>query len=577
MLGLKKLDYPDFGEAETDKDISLQSSALPDFHPTGQQQSIIAKALQLNLPVLHLEGPPGTGKSTLSALAANAILKTSEDARILVCAPSHKAADHVGTLLHRIQEGGDSPIRVLRIYSPTYEEIQATSAVPYALHNLAMVEDPSYPEEIKELQSSIRQRQESLKEVEFVDIESGAEQTAIFQEACKNFSEMEQEQDRLYGLFIDFYKPNVIVTTCMGTGDQRLQDAGLPFSHVFLDEVGQALLPEAIFAISRQSLEGAKQVFLVGDRHQLPPVVLSTGAVGVLLETCLPASLEEGKILVRIRLIWQFRMHPAILEFPNGMTYNNELKSAITAAARNLLCDLFPFPKHGYPRVFCTLVGDEDHPPGHVSRRNALEAEWVVKIYRFLLAQGLDPAQIAILTFYDAQRQYIIVLLHRAGLPSSINGKPVVANVDNFQGQERDVIILSCVRSTSKGNWSQTVGFLAKYNRPNVAITRAKCGLIVLGNPFQLMIDPYWRKFILSFVSVETLIHDTAAWFNKFTTSAVESWYNDAGYIRFPEPTAQQALVDKLDRAAPGWREGDEVVDEYVGEEEGPAMAMETW
>ncbi len=94
---------------------------------------------------------------------------------------------------------------------------------------------------------------------------------------------------------------------------------------MIVDEVGQALLPEVLFAINQLSLEGAQQVFLVGDRHQLPPVVLSTGVVGELLETCLPAALELAKILVRIRLIWQFRMHSGILEFPNFWTYNNEL------------------------------------------------------------------------------------------------------------------------------------------------------------------------------------------------------------------------------------------------------------
>ncbi len=123
-----------------------------------------------------------------------------------------------------------------------------------------------------------------------------------------------------------------------------------------------------------------------------------------------------------------------------------------------------------------------------------------MKIYQYLLEKvGLTPAQVVMLVMYECQRQYIVSLLQQEGLPVQANTICVVANVDSFQGQEWEVVILSCVCSSSGNQLPTTVGFLSKPNHPNVAITRARSGLIVLGNPYALMVDSFWRYFLLLF------------------------------------------------------------------------------
>ncbi len=169
----------------------------------------------------------------------------------------------------------------------------------------------------------------------------------------------------------------------------------------------------------------------------------------------------------------------------------------------------------------------------------------------------------AILTFYEAQRLYFLYLFRQNGLPSVVNGKIVINNVDGFQGQGREVIILSCVRSTIDGAVPNSIGFLSKPNRPNVAITRAKSGLIVVGNPHVLRMNTYWRDFISSFTSTETMVYDTPTWLDKYTKSPPETWYNENGYIEFPEPTAQEALICEIEESLPGY-EDQVVVDEYM-------------
>ncbi len=500
----------------------------------------------------------------MAALGVKAILEQKPNAKILVCAPSNKAADHLGRLIYQIQQADEVPMRLVRVYSASYEEIRMTREMPYALHNLVMTENTEATQGIQELQDSIRRAEQEMLDLSFQGIESGAERTAIFQEACKLTDQISNEKHAIQTQFLRVYEPNVVVTTCMGSGDNRLHAAGIGFTHVLVDEVGQAHLPEALFAVNWLSWQEATQVFLVGDRHQLPPIVLATGEVGEFLETCLPAALEDAQVVKRVRLKMNYQMDPALLKLPNEYTYNNELKLMVRSEDRRLLYGRFPFPWKGHPRMFCCLTGEEDQPRGHVSRRNKVEAQWAGKIFKFLLKQGLMPAQIVILVFYESQRQYMLHIMKEEKLPIDDNGIMMVANVDAFQGQEREVVILSCVRSSRGGQLPATVGFLSKPNRPNVAITRARSGLIILGNPHALMIDRFWRTLLYSFVDVDTMVYDTEAWFNKFENKPAELWYDDEDYLDYPEPVAREHMFCELDDACPTQGDGDEVIDEYV-------------
>ncbi len=566
LLSQEQSKFPMLDVDPDESPVVLGSPAFPNFTATDQQQKIITNVLVNEHPVVLLEGPPGTGKSTLAALAVNAILNLQPDARILVCSPSHKAADNIGDLIYRIQQAGGSPIRAVRMYAPNYEETHATTNIPYALHSLALEENPTYPAQIHQLQMELKGHLDDLSAVR-MDMPSQAERQAVLKMAQTTLKESEDVEDQLQLAVLAHVNPNVMITTCYGTGDERLQKAKFGFSHIIIDEAGQATTPEALFAIDRLDLQKAAQVFLVGDRHQLPPVVLSTGVAGGILESCLPATLEKAQAVDRIRLTESFRMHPAILHWPNYATYDMELVTRVTEADRALLLDKFPFPWRNHPQVFCVVRGEEDQPPGHVSRRNEDEVTLIVKIVRFLLNRGISTNQYAILTFYEAQRRLILQRLQENGLPTrTLTGGLVVANVDAFQGQEREIIILSCVRSHRGKKLPKSVGFLGKPNRPNVALTRARSGLIVVGNPEALSVNAYWHACLYGFAMNITVIHDPDTWLDRYMEEPATDWYDDHGFLKYGEPHANDALIDHLegdDRDDEHW----EVVDEIVGED----------
>ncbi len=304
---MEALDYPDFDGDLPFSSIVVGSEAFPNFQANPQQKGIIIRSLVDELPVVHVEGPPGTGKSTMASLAVKAILQQIGSAKILVCAPSNKAADHLSRLLYRIQQAEEVPMRMIHLYYFGYEDLQSITEVPYALHNLAMAGNFG-SEELEELQERIRAGQEELEQIQFGELDSGAEKTAIFKNGCDLNEQIAKDRAALYQSFLQVYDPNIVVATCMGTGDDQLQTSHMEFTHVLVDEVGQAHVPEAIFAISHLSWQNAGQVFLVGDRHQLPPVVLSAGEVGNHLETCLPAALEDVKVFKRVRLRVNYRI-----------------------------------------------------------------------------------------------------------------------------------------------------------------------------------------------------------------------------------------------------------------------------
>ncbi len=130
---------------------------------------------------------------------------------------------------------------------------------------------------------------------------------------------------------------------------------------------------------------------------------------------------------------------------------------------------------------------------------------------------------------YEGQRKLLRRKLRRKGYQLGTGrNHTLVANVDSFQGQEREVIILSCVRSVTKGNqMPNDLGFLQLENRPNVAITRARSGLIIVGNCDVLMVDPYWRALVISYVDQDLVICNTDQWLQRFTEMPPEEWYNE--------------------------------------------------
>jgi regulator of nonsense transcripts 1 len=254
------------------------------------------------------------------------------------------------------------------------------------------------------------------------------------------------------------------------------------FKHVLIDEATQATEPECLIPL----VLGAKQVILIGDHCQLGPVVQSkTAAKHGFGQSMFERMVKMG--IRPLRLEVQYRMHPALSEFPSRKFYDGCLQNGVTLAERQVGHLNFPWPRNDMPLFFYHSTGVEEISGSGTSYLNRAEAVNIERIVTQFLTCGLKGSQIGIITPYEGQRAHIQSLLSRQ---SSMYGEIEVASVDAFQGREKDFIILSCVRSNSQGG----LGFLHDPKRLNVALTRAKFGLVICGNAITISRSSGVRK-----------------------------------------------------------------------------------
>lgn len=296
---------------------------------------------------------------------------------------------------------------------------------------------------------------------------------------------------------------DVICCTCVGAGDPRLKN--FRFRQVVIDEATQAIEAEALIPLTM----GAKQIVFVGDHCQLGPVVMCKTAA----KSGLTQSLFERLVLIGLRpnrLQVQYRMHPILSEFPSNMFYEGSLQNGVTELDRQLRHmsgyagkDEFPWPNKSKPMFFWSVAGMEEISASGTSYLNRTEASYVEKIVTHLLKMGVDSSQIGVITPYDGQKKYVQEHMRRSGsLAASVYENIEVNSVDAFQGREKEIMLVSCVRSSE----SQGIGFLSDPRRLNVALTRARVGLVLLGNPRVLSKNPLWAALLLHFKEHETLV-----------------------------------------------------------------------
>lgn len=228
------------------------------------------------------------------------------------------------------------------------------------------------------------------------------------------------------------------------------------------------------------------------------PVVMCKAAA----KAGLTQSMFERLVLIGIRPIRlqvQYRMHPILSEFPSNMFYEGSLQNGVTESDRQLRHmpgykgkDDFPWPIKSKPMFFWNVAGMEEISPSGTSYLNRTEASYVEKIVTHLIKMGVDSSQIGVITPYDGQKKYVGEHMRRAGsLAASVYEEIEVNSVDAFQGREKEIILVSCVRSSE----SQGIGFLADPRRLNVALTRARLGLVLLGNARVLSKNPVSRIY----------------------------------------------------------------------------------
>ncbi|XP_008942255.1 PREDICTED: putative helicase MOV-10, partial [Merops nubicus] len=322
----------------------------------------------------------------------------------------------------------------------------------------------------------------------------------------------------------------VLITTLVTAG--RLVSASFPpgfFSHVFIDECGQAVEPESVVAIAglltamdQETNPNGGQLVLAGDPQQLGPVRRSPLA----MEHGLGTSLLERLMLHNplyakgsggynpqfvTKLLWNYRWgqsHEAILRIPNELFYDSELKACESQEldVRSLYCTWEELPKKGFPIIFHGVCGEDQREAKSPSFFNTAEIEVLVYYLKKLLqTQGkrgcprVSPKEIGIISPYRKQVEKIrkaITSLDPVLRALQDISLLKVGSVEEFQGQERRIILISTVRSCSeylKLDETFKLGFLKNPKRLNVAITRAKALLIVVGNPAVLSKDHHWQ------------------------------------------------------------------------------------
>jgi predicted DNA helicase len=287
----------------------------------------------------------------------------------------------------------------------------------------------------------------------------------------------------------------IVCATSTGLDDEVLH--GRIFDWCIMDEASQSAEPAAWIP-----LQYANRLVLAGDHFQLPPTVISTEAAKEGFDISLMERLLSavGTKISR-RLTMQYRMHNDIMSFSSDVFYENSLQADETVRSA-LLVDLRASrvtvsPLTACPVDFIDTAGasyDEEQEPNGDSRFNPLEAELVVKKVNALTEAGVHPSMIAVISPYSAQVRLLREMLYAKGGMSGIE----IDSVDGFQGREKEAVIVSLVRSNRKGE----VGFLADTRRMNVALTRARRKLIVIGDSATITSHGFYKRMVEYFESI---------------------------------------------------------------------------
>ena len=380
-----------------------------------------------------------------------------------MCAPSNVAVDHLTQKIHM------TGLKVIRVTSKARESLESSVSF-LALH-------------------------EQLKSYDvdptFTKLVARKEVGQLSSSEEKKFRQLKRKYEREL-----LEAADVVCCTCTGAGDPRLSRQ--TFRYVLVDEATQACEPEALIPLVR----GAMQAVLVGDHQQLGPVIMNTKAA----KAGLSQSMFERLINLSfrpMRLQVQYRMHPCLSAFPSNMFYEGSLQNGVTMQERIKPNVDFPWPVPSTPMMFHGCFGNEEISASGTSYLNVTEASFVEKCVTRFLKAGVNPSQIGIITPYEGQRSYIVHHMQFNGaLKKDLYKEIEVASVDAFQGREKDYIIVTCVRS----NEHLGIGFLTNAKRLNVALTRAKYGLVVVGNPKVLAKHTLWYQLIMNFKDMNCLV-----------------------------------------------------------------------
>ena len=467
---------------------SFEPMKFPWLNPT-QERAVNEVLWAKDVAIVH--GPPGTGKTTTLVEAINETLM--RESQVLVCAQSNMAVDWISEKLV------DRGINVLRIGNPT----RVNDKMLGFTYERRFESHPDYPQ-LWAIRKAIRELRKNRK---------------------KGSENYHQKMDRLKSRAAEieirinselFGEARVIACTLVGSAHRLLE--GMKFGTLFIDEAAQALEAACWIPMRR-----ASRVILAGDHCQLPPTVKSIAALRAGLGKTLMERIAENKPEVVTLLKIQYRMNDEIMRFSSDWFYGGKVESAPQIKYRSVLDYDHPITwiDTSNEENQITIEG-EDAPEDSASASSSVSAanqnsdlnfkeqfvgesfgrinkaeaeltlltlaEYFTKIGKQrVLEERID---VGIISPYRAQVQYLKKLIKKYEFFKPYRRLISVNTVDGFQGQERDVILISLVRSNDEGQ----IGFLKDLRRMNVAMTRARMKLIILGNKDTMTKHPFYKK-----------------------------------------------------------------------------------
>jgi len=424
------------------------------LNPEQEQALELADRAQ-DLMLVH--GPPGTGKTTVLVEVVRRAAARGES--VLACAPSNLAVDN---LVERLAAAGLDPVRIghpARVLPAVLEHTLEARVREHEEAKLAA----------RLVKDALQLRQAARKQRSKRGPGRFSESRAQEREARALLAEAREREDRAEADVLE--RAQVVLATLTGLESNALRERR--FDLAVIDEATQAVEPAAYLALLK-----ADRAVLAGDHLQLPPTVLSEAAQRGGLAMSLFERLAPARADAMVTLAEQHRMNERIMRYPSDALYGGRLR-AHPSVARHALDEA--------PLEVIDTAGrgfDEETPEGSESKVNPGEAELAAAEAQRLLDRGVAPRDVAVIAPYDAQVQ---LLRQRLAAHPDLE----VDTVDGFQGREKEAVIVSLTRSNEAGE----LGFLTDIRRINVALTRARKKLVVVGDGATVRRHPFYDGF----------------------------------------------------------------------------------